>query len=291
MTDTGVVHLVGAGPGDPELLTVKARRLVDQADVVLHDSLVGDGVLASVPSDVRVLSVGKRPDDGRRWEQDEINRAMAGLALEGNDVVRLKGGDPTTFGRGGEEACYLAERNVPFEIVPGVSSVNTAPVLAGIPLTHRDHASSLTVVTGYEDPTKPDSAIDWEALAGTVTTGGTLVILMGVTQMADNMAALAAAGVPSETPAAVVEHVNRPDQAVTVGTVDTIADRCEAADVTPPAVTIVGDVVTVREDVREAFVDPIPETVSGAADGPAVTAGAGDARLNADAGTELQPND
>ncbi|WP_187347801.1 uroporphyrinogen-III C-methyltransferase [Haloplanus rubicundus] len=249
---TGTVYLVGAGPGDPELVTVKARRLLDSADVVLHDSLVGDGVVDTIPDDVRVENVGKRAN-GDRTPQAEINDRLIREAKAGREVVRLKGGDPTIFARGGEEAEHLARHNVPFEVVPGITSAVAAPGVAGIPATHRDHASALAVVTGHEDPTKADSALDWGALSDLVSAGGTLVILMGVGRLPDNAAALRAAGVDPTTPVAMVERATLPDERVVTGTLDTIVDVADAAAVEPPAVTVVGDVVGVRETVARCL--------------------------------------
>ena len=248
----GTVYLVGSGPGDPDLLTVRARRLIDAADVVLHDALTGDGIVESVPEPTAVLDVGKRSGpDGERTTQAEINRLMVDHAAAGRSVVRLKGGDPTVFGRGGEEAEHLASEDVPFEIVPGVTSAVSGPGVAGIPVTHRDHASSLTVITGHEDPTKEESALDWDALAATVRAGGTLVILMGVRRLPDNVAALRERGVDPDTPVATIEKATWDDEETVTGTLDDIEAR--AASVEPPAVTVVGDVVSVRDGVSDAM--------------------------------------
>lgn len=243
----GTVYLVGAGPGDPDLLTVRARRLVDRADVLLCDSLIDDRVVESAPPSATVVDVGKRAD-GERTPQDEIHRLLVDRARAGDTVVRLKGGDPTVFGRGGEEAEHLAAHDVPFEFVPGVSSV-LATSLTGIPLTHRDHASSLTVVTGHEDPAKPESALDWDAIADAVSAGGTLVVLMGVRRLPDYAAALRDRGVDPETPAAMVQRASWTDEQTVTATLDTVVDARDAAGVSPPALTVVGDVVSVREDV------------------------------------------
>ena len=248
----GTVYIVGAGPGDPELMTVKANRLVREADVVLHDSLVGDDILTDLPETTSVVNVGKRAN-GDRTTQEEINRRMVHEARQGRTVVRLKGGDPHVFGRGGEEAEYLAARDVPIEIVPGVSSAVAGPGVAGIPLTHRDHASSVTVVTGHEDPTKEESALDWDALAGNVTAGGTLVVLMGVGRLPDYVAALRDRGVEGDTPIAMVERATLDDEFVVTGTLDTIVETARRVDVEPPAVTVVGDVVNVGETVADAL--------------------------------------
>lgn len=255
----GTVYLIGGGPGDPDLLTVKSDRLIRNADVLLHDALVGDEIIEAVPGpETEVIDVGKRADDDRRWRQEEINQCIVEKARQESTVVRLKGGDPTVFGRGGEEAEYLAERGVPFEFVPGITSPIAAPELAGIPLTHRDHASSLTVVTGHEAPTKDESALDWDALADNIVAGGTLVILMGVSRMEENLAMLQKNGVAADTPAAVVENAASSDGSTTLGTVETIPARSRQAGVEPPAVVIIGDVVGVRDDIEHALLEPLP---------------------------------
>lgn len=245
----GMVYLVGAGPGDPDLLTVRASDLLDEADVILHDALVGNGVTERFPPDASIEHVGKRPG-GDRTPQDVINRRMITEAERGKVVVRLKGGDPTVFGRGGEEAEALAAAGVPFEFVPGVTSALAAPSVAGIPLTHREHASSLTVITGHEDPLKPESALDWPALAQTVATGGTLVILMGVGRLADNVAALVAHEVSPETPAAMIERATLSDEFAVTGTLATIEERVNDTGIEPPATTVIGEVVGVGDRVE-----------------------------------------
>ena len=275
----GTVAIVGAGPGDPELLTIKARNRIDAADVILHDSLVGDGVIETLPATALRIHVGKRPG-GERTGQPEINRRLVEEARRGNRVVRLKGGDPTVFGRGGEEAEHLAEHGVPFEIVPGISSILAGPQAAGIPLTHRDHASSLTVVTGHEDPTKADSALDWGALARTVATGGTLVILMGVGRLPDNVATLLDHGVDPTTPVAMIERASLPGEFAVTDDLAGIVETADDAGIEPPAVTVVGEVVSVGERLAD---------VEGAA--PALVGGLAGAALEADGGTEPARND
>jgi uroporphyrin-III C-methyltransferase len=240
----GVVYLVGSGPGDPELLTVRARRLLETADVVLHDKLPGPDILEAIPAERRE-DVGTRAD-GERTSQAYINHRLVELAREGNSVVRLKGGDPTVFGRGGEEMAHLADHGVPFEVVPGVTSAIAGPEVAGIPVTHRDHASAVTVVTGHEDPEKEESAVDWEALAAT---GGTIVVLMGVSRLPDYTDALVAGGMDPETPVAMVERATWDDQQVAVGTLETIVAVRDVAGIEPPAVTVIGDVAATRERV------------------------------------------
>ncbi|MDY6780009.1 MAG: uroporphyrinogen-III C-methyltransferase [Halobacteria archaeon] len=252
--NVGKVYIVGAGPGDPELMTLKARRIIDSADVVMHDSLVGTGILETLPEDAEVVSVGKNPN-GERTTQEEINSMMVEKVKEGKDVARLKCGDPNVFGRGGEETQYLADEGVEFEVVPGVTSAIGVPGVEGIPTTHREHASSLTVVTGHEDPTKEESALNWSALAANVVAGGTLAILMGVGRLPDNVSALRDNGVPADTPVAMVERGTLEESRTVVSTLDGIVEEARAAEIEPPAVTVVGGVVDVREDVRDYLVE------------------------------------
>jgi uroporphyrin-III C-methyltransferase len=240
----GKVYLVGSGPGDPDLMTIKARRVIDEADVVLHDKLPGPDILGLIDEDKRE-DVGKRAR-GERTSQQYTNERMAELAHEGKTVVRLKGGDPFVFGRGGEETVYLARHGVSFEVVPGVTSAIAGPGVAGIPVTHRDYASSVSFVTGHEDPTKAESAVDWPALADT---GGTIVVLMGVGKLPEYTQALRDAGMDPDTPAALVERGTWPDQQVATGTLRTIVDAVEEAGIEPPAVTVIGDVAAERQRV------------------------------------------
>jgi uroporphyrin-III C-methyltransferase len=240
----GLVSLVGSGPGDPELLTVKARRLLDGADVVLHDKLPGPEIIETIPEEKRE-DVGKRA--GGEWTpQEYTNRRLVELAREGNHVVRLKGGDPFVFGRGGEEMEHLASEGIPFEVVPGITSAVAGPGTAGIPVTHRDHASSVSFVTGHEDPTKEESAVEWEALAAT---GGTIVVLMGVGKLPEYTAALREAGMAPETPVALVERATWPGMAVATGTLSDIVEVRDAAGIEPPAITVIGEVAATRERV------------------------------------------
>ncbi|WP_318567931.1 uroporphyrinogen-III C-methyltransferase [Salinigranum marinum] len=245
MSDVGFVSLVGSGPGDPDLLTVKARRLLDEADVVLHDKLPGPEIISLVP-DERREDVGKRA--GGEWTpQEYTNKRLVELALEGKHVVRLKGGDPFVFGRGGEEMEHLAREGIPFEVVPGITSAIAGPAAAGIPVTHRDHASSVSFVTGHEDPTKEESAVDWDALAAT---GGTIVVLMGVGKLPAYTAELLGAGLAPDTPVALVERATWPDMRVATGTLETIVDVRDEAEIEPPAITVVGAVAATRDRVR-----------------------------------------
>ncbi len=229
------VSLVGAGPGDPDLLTVKAVRLLATADVVVHDALVGDGVLALVPESAERIDVGKRP--GRPIPQEMISALLVELGRQGKLVVRLKGGDPFVFGRGGEEAQALADAGVPFEIVPGISSSVAAPAAAGIPVTHRGVSAAFTVVTGHRRAGEPD--IDWRSLAAV---GGTIVVLMGVAQRAEIAAELMAGGLEPSTPVAAIESATTDAQVVGRWTLAELA----AADVRSPAVIVIGAVAGLR---------------------------------------------
>ena len=246
----GTVYLVGSGPGDPDLMTVKARRLIEEADVVLHDKLPGPS-LELVP-DGAAEDVGKRAG-GERTPQEYTNRRLVELAREGNTVVRLKGGDPFVFGRGGEEMEHLAEHGIEFEVVPGVTAGVAGPGVAGIPVTHRDHNSSVSFVTGHEDPTKEESAVDWDALAAT---GGTIVVYMGVGKLPDYTAVLREAGMAGDTPVALVERGTWPDQRVAVGTLDTIVDVRDEVGIEPPAVTVIGPVAATRARVESLLASP-----------------------------------
>ena len=229
------VWLVGAGPGDPDLLTVKAARLLAAADVVVHDALVGDGVLALVPASTELIDVGKRP--GRPIPQELISTLLVTLARDGKRVVRLKGGDPFVFGRGGEEAQALLDAGIPFEVVPGITSAVAAPAAAGVPVTHRGVAASFTVVTGHRPAGEPD--IDWRALAGV---GGTVVVLMGVSQRATIAAELTAGGLDPATPVAAVQSATTGDQVTVRCRLDELAD----APVRSPAVLVIGAVAALE---------------------------------------------
>ncbi|HUV19955.1 MAG TPA: uroporphyrinogen-III C-methyltransferase, partial [Ilumatobacteraceae bacterium] len=201
------VALVGAGPGDPDLLTLKAARLLATAEVVVHDALVGEGVLDLIPASAERIDVGKRP--GRSTPQEMISALLVELGRQGRRVVRLKGGDPFVFGRGGEEAAALADAGVPFEVVPGITSSVAAPAAAGIPVTHRGVSAAFTVVTGHRRAGEPD--VDWRSLA---KVGGTVVVLMGVSQRATIAAELIAGGLAATTPVAVVESATTEAQVV-----------------------------------------------------------------------------
>jgi len=242
----GKVYLVGAGPGDPELITVKGARCLAEAEVIVYDRLVDERVLRGISPDAEMIYVGKSADR-HTLRQDEINELLVEKAAAGKTVVRLKGGVPFLLGRGGEEAERLAEAGIPFEVVPGVSASIAVPAYAGIPVTHRGLASSMAVVTGHEDPAKTASSIRWEELATGVDT---LVFLMGVGNVAYIAEELMAHGRPGSTPVAVIVEGTGPRQETLVSTLDRLAGAVEEAGVAPPAVIVVGDVVGLRDRIR-----------------------------------------
>jgi uroporphyrinogen III methyltransferase / synthase len=243
--DDGIVFLVGAGPGDPGLMTRRSLELIASADVVLYDRLIPPGALDGARADADLRYVGKEP--GRpAVAQEEINRLLVELGRGGRRVVRLKGGDPFVFGRGGEEAEALAAAGVRFEVVPGVTAGVAAPAYAGIPVTHRDAASAVAFVTGHEDPSKDGSALDWEALA---RFPGTLVFYMGIKNLGLIAERLVGAGRPASEAAAVVARGTLPGQLTVSGTLAKIAARVDEAQLRPPAITLVGPVAELRETV------------------------------------------
>jgi len=240
---TGKAYLVGSGPGGLGLMTIRAREVIDSADVVLYDQLPGEEILATLPEDAERIDCGKY-GGSHTLEQDEIEVLMVERVKAGKTVVRLKGGDPFLFGRGGEEIETLRAHGISVEVVPGVTSAIAVPEMVGIPVTHRRYASQVTFITGHEDPTKPESALDWEVLS---RLKGTLVILMGVKNLPAIAAALTANGKDPATPVAIIERGLRPDQRVTVGTLADIAEKARAAGVRPPAVIVIGGVVELYE--------------------------------------------
>jgi uroporphyrinogen III methyltransferase/synthase len=246
MKGTGIVYLVGAGPGDPGLLTTRGAELLAKADVVIYDALVNADLLRLAPATAERIFAGKRAAQ-HAIPQDKLNALLVEKAKEGKCVVRLKGGDPYIFGRGGEEAQELAAAKVAFEVVPGVSSISAVPNYAGIPLTHRDHCSSFTVLTGHEDPTKDASALDLEQLA---RSPGTKVILMGVERIRALAEGLTERGLPSDTPVAMIRWGTTGQQQTLVGTLKNIADQVEKTKFSAPAVTVIGGVVTLRQTLN-----------------------------------------
>ena len=253
---TGIVYLVGAGPGDPDLITRKGLRLLQRADVVIYDRLIPPSLLEETRPDAELIYAGKQPTR-HRLSQERINRLLVDRALRGNEVVRLKGGDPLVFGRGGEEALACRDYGIPFEIVPGVSSSYSVPAYAGIPLTQRHISSAFTVITGHESPGKAESDINYKALA---QLGGTIVILMGVKQLASITRNLIDFGLDTNTPAAVIEWGATPHQRTFVGTAADIADIARTQEILPPAITVLGKVVRLREEGL-AWFDLLPADV------------------------------
>ena len=240
----GTVALVGAGPGDPELLTLKAARLLSEADVVLVDRLVDPKVLAHVREGVEVVDVGKKSWTGTAPRQEEINNLLVSHAREGKRVVRLKGGDPFVFGRGSEEAEALVAHGIPFVVVPGITSAIGAPAYAGIPVTARGFTQDVCVVTGHLDPEDPASRVRWKALA---TGPGTLVILMGHDRLPLLTSGLIRHGRAKTTPAACIERGTTPEQRVVVSTLENLAEDVAKAGLKAPVTTVVGEVVRLRE--------------------------------------------
>ena len=242
----GVVYLVGAGPGDPGLITVRGLELLESADVVVHDRLVDAQIMRRARTDAEIVDAGKMPG-GRGARQGDIDSHLIARAAEGRSVVRLKGGDPFVFGRGGEEAMALSRAGVPFEVVPGITSAIAAPAYAGIPVTHREVASSVTFVTGSESPGKPGTDVDWSALA---RTNGTLVVLMGWRSLESVVARLRDEGLPGHTPAALVEWGTGPRQRTVAGTLADVIEKGRARGLGPPVVAVFGDVAALRDDLR-----------------------------------------
>jgi uroporphyrinogen III methyltransferase/synthase len=252
----GIVYLVGAGPGDPGLLTVRGRELLTSCDAIAADALANPAIVVEARRanpEVELYEVGKRGGSADSVSQDEINALLIRLAAEGKRVVRLKGGDPLVFGRGSEEAQALAEAGVAFELVPGVTAGVAAPAYAGIPVTHRGMATSVTFVTGHEDPAKGETQTDWGALA---RAGGTIVLYMGVKTLPRIAASLVAGGMSPDTPAAAVQWGTYARQRTVVATVTTLADAAAREGLTAPVITVIGPVVGLRREM--AWFDRLP---------------------------------
>jgi uroporphyrinogen III methyltransferase/synthase len=243
MSDRGVVHLVGAGPGDPGLMTARSLELIARADAILYDRLIPPGALDGAREDCDLRYVGKEPGNPAMAQAD-IDALLVELGAAGLEVVRLKGGDPFVFGRGGEEAEALAAAGVAFEVVPAVTAGIAAPAYAGIPVTHRDAASAVAFVTGHEDPEKPASVLDWDALA---RFPGTLVLYMGVKNLPLIAQRLIAAGRDAQEPVAVVRRGTHPDQETVTAPLEQIAQRVAEAGLGAPAITVVGAVAGLRD--------------------------------------------
>jgi uroporphyrin-III C-methyltransferase/precorrin-2 dehydrogenase/sirohydrochlorin ferrochelatase len=242
---TGQVALVGGGPGDPDLITVLGRRLLAEADVVVTDKLAPRALLADLDPDVEIIDAGKAPH-AHNLTQDKINELIVARALAGQRVVRLKGGDPFVFGRGGEEALACVRAGVPFQVVPGVTSAIAVPAYAGIPVTHRGVTQDFAVVSAHLDPSQPGATVDWEALANGP---GTLVLLMAVSHLDSVAAELIKRGRDSATPVAVICDGTMPTQRVLTSTLAEVAADAARAGVAPPAVVVIGDVVRLRQSL------------------------------------------
>jgi uroporphyrin-III C-methyltransferase len=239
----GKVHLTGAGPGDIELLTIKALRVIKEADVIIYDRLANPDILQEAKNGCEFVYVGK--EDGRHIvPQDDINEVIYQNALKHENVVRLKGGDPFVFGRGGEEALYLRERGIAFDVIPGITSAISAPAYAGIPVTHRGVSVSFRVVTGHESPNKKESQIPWE----TFKTDDTIVFLMGLHNLPKISKKLMEIGKPKDYPCAVISKGTTKEQSVVVGTLEDIVAKTK--DVPTPALIVVGRVVELREQLQ-----------------------------------------
>jgi len=237
---------VGAGPGDPGLITVKGLASLRQADVVIYDRLVDEGILYEAPAEAEKIYVGKSSNH-HTLEQEAINKLLIEKARENKTVVRLKGGDPFVLGRGGEEAKALVENGIPFEVIPGVSSAVAVPAYAGIPVTHRGVASSFTVVTGHKALREDSPIIEWDKLA---QGSDTLLILMGLTNLAHIVEQLIKNNKPPSTPVAVITHGTTSHQRCVTGTLQDILSRVESENLEPPVVVVVGEVVRLRECLR-----------------------------------------
>ncbi len=244
MKKPGKVYLIGAGPGDPGLITVRGKSLLKRAEVVIYDYLASKKLLNHAPAGAELIYVGKKGGVKHTFAQEEISQMLVDYALAGKMVVRLKGGDPFIFGRGGEELEKLHENGVSFEVVPGVTSASAAATYAGIPITHRNYTASVAFVTGHEDPTKESSNIDWAKLA---TGAGTLVIYMGIKNLPIIVANLIKNGRNPKTPVAVVRWASTPNQRSVVGTLETITQVVTDSGIKPPSLIIVGEVVKLRD--------------------------------------------
>ncbi|HEY4757103.1 MAG TPA: uroporphyrinogen-III C-methyltransferase, partial [Chthoniobacterales bacterium] len=246
MSKTGTCFLVGAGPGDLGLVTLRAKELIEHADVIVYDALANPEMLGWARSDAEIIFAGKRAGE-KTLSQGEINALLVEKSRLGKNVVRLKGGDPFVFGRGGEEAEALAAAGVDFEIVPGITSAIAAPAYAGIPVTHRDQTSHVTFFTGHEDPAKSESAINFDALA---KLGGTQVMLMGVDRLAAITREMLAHGAKENLPVALIRLGTVGGQRTLVGNIGNIAERAKDGGIEAPAVAIFGDVVSLRKNLN-----------------------------------------
>jgi uroporphyrinogen III methyltransferase/synthase len=242
-----MVYLVGAGPGDPGLITIRGKQLLERADVLIYDYLASRKLLKYVPRDAEFIYAGKRGGSKHTHTQDEINQMLVDRAKAGKKVVRLKGGDPFIVGRGGEEIEELVKAGIPFEVVPGVTSATAAATYAGIPITHRHYTSSVAFVTGHEDPTKEDSNIAWDKLATGV---GTIVVYMGIKNLQSITEKIIKYGRDPQTPVAVVRWASTSEQRTVVGNLANIAEVVRKNDIKPPSLVVIGEVVNLRDTIN-----------------------------------------
>ncbi|PYK48237.1 MAG: uroporphyrinogen-III C-methyltransferase, partial [Verrucomicrobia bacterium] len=246
MSKSGTVYLVGAGPGDPGLVTLRAKECIENADAIVYDHLANPQMLSWARDDAEIVYAGKEAGESQLSQQG-INALLIEKAREGKQVVRLKGGDPFVFGRGAEEAQAIADAGIPFEVVPGITSAIAGPAYAGIPMTHRAHNSHVTFFTGHEDPAKAESAIDYAALA---KLGGTQVMLMGVERLGSITSEMLKQGVRSDLPVALVRSATTGKQETLTGTLADIAQKAVASDFKAPAVAVFGEVVALRDGLN-----------------------------------------
>lgn len=250
---SGKVYLVGAGPGDPGLITAKGLRYLESADVIVHDRLVDQRILSMANSEAEIIDVGKVPGAPLNT-QANINRLLIDRAVLGKQVVRLKGGDPFVFGRGGEEAQALSVAGITFEVVPGITSAIAALAYAGIPVTHRGYSSSFTVVTGNESPDKPDRTIDWDNLA---KANGTIIVLMGLDKLDSIVAKFKDIGRSLDTPIALIQWGSEPYQLTVSGTISNIVEKVNIAGLVAPVVMVIGEVVKLRDEISWFDIKPM----------------------------------
>jgi uroporphyrin-III C-methyltransferase len=242
---TGKVFICGAGPGDPDLLTLKSMKLLKTCKVVLYDRLVGNNIVKLIPDTSKKIYVGREEGDPS-FHQDNTNKIMKKYAKKGEKVLRLKGGDPFIFGRGGEEAEFLREHNIQYEIVPGITSPIASAIYAGIPLTHRQFSSSIAIVTGHEATEKGQASVHWEKLPDAVDT---IIIMMGIGQLRRITTRLIRAGMSKDTDVAIIENGATSKQRVVTGTLENIIDLSKKAEIKPPAIIIIGRVVSLGEKI------------------------------------------
>lgn len=242
----GKVYIVGAGPGDPELITIKAARLIRSADVILYDRLVSEETISLAKEGCELIYVGKHPGESSTT-QERINEMLVEKAQEGGSIVRLKGGDPFLFGRGGEEAQVLSREGISYEVVPGITSAISVPAYAGIPVTQRHIASSVAFITGHEASTKTKGTVEWERIAQSVDT---LVVMMGIRNLGNIAERLINGGRDPKTPVAIIEKGTTKLQKTITGTLETIEVKALIEGIKPPAITIIGKVVNLREELR-----------------------------------------